>query len=849
MRKKIGKRIGPVPITLVAALALAAFLSVGFLVLSPSGAPNAQAHAGPPTHDCHYNDTVPCIVAGDSVMVGFQNTQSSTDAQDFYIYADGRIDGGTDVRYYHPAEEVNDTSNEPTTTISFLKLNVAAGQTGTATISSGGSVRVSTFVGAPTHLEINDADNLDYQPGGGGNNATPMTVNVHFTPALGAPDAGESSLTVGGMSMNNITAEGEASVVANFQDRQSPIKVIGYTYLGNPVNLDSANATVNVGTINSDGEASVTAKLRAGHSVGVGATVTVERSGDSVTGMVNSVATDADGVTTIGLIDASETDTLDAGVGASISHEYVRPVKGSVMFSVGGGSDVMLESGIVKGKTLTMTAKQASTAANLQVVGLPKSGNVRVEVTAMFTGDTGDLTKKGYATRSDSVTDDVMAQTFACKLTDEDDGDDDGATADAAEICNVEMDAKVGDLTESSVFSPEVRFLIVATVHDSADNPLNNKTVAARQTSPSDTEGITVTADTSDSKGMARLEATVKEMDDVKLGAHTIEVIQGNKKASVDVTVTGPAKNIAFSAETDPIPGNTGVGTYTVKATDEGGNLPTNVGNDNDDLEALVSVRPSKSIVLGTDDGKIKFSAKTGEATFFVQVADEAELGDLLTITVTAVGDSSIMPAVLSVMYGETPMTSNMAPMAGDDVADQMVYVDAMVEVQSNFSDPDEDTLSYTASSDMMDVATATVDDMGMVTITGVAEGMATITVTASDPGELYAMQTIMITVMMMPPMELGAPSITSVMSDADGMATVMLMPGDNATKHYIWAQPTDLSQGMYSDEAAGDATMVTFSGLTGGMNHWFIAIAGRGTGTDSEWSAWSSWTAEKPIQ
>ena len=82
-----------------------------------------------------------------------------------------------------------------------------------------------------------------------------------------------------------------------------------------------------------------------------------------------------------------------------------------------------------------------------------------------------------------------------------------------------------------------------------------------------------------------------------------------------------------------------------------------------------------------------------------------------------------------------------------------------------------------------------------------------------------------------------------------------MLMSGDNATKHYIWAQPTDLSQGMYSDEAAGDATMVTFSGLTGGMNHWFIATAGRGTGdaADSEWSVagleWSSWTAETPIQ
>ena len=194
-------------------------------------------------------------------------------------------------------------------------------------------------------------------------------------------------------------------------------------------------------------------------------------------------------------------------------------------------------------------------------------------------------------------------------------------------------------------------------------------------------------------------------------------------------------------------------------------------------------------------------------------------------------------------------MAENMAPMAGDDVEDQMVYVGAMVEVQSNFSDPDEDMLSYMASSSDDMIATAMVDDMGMVTITGVAEGMATITVTASDPGELYAMQTIMVTVMMMPPMELGAPSITSVMSDAEGMATVMLMPGDNATKHYVWAQPTDLSQGMYSDEAAGDADMVTISGLTSGMNYWFIAVAGRGTGTDSEWSAWSGWTAETPIQ
>ena len=180
------------------------------------------------------------------------------------------------------------------------------------------------------------------------------------------------------------------------------------------------------------------------------------------------------------------------------------------------------------------------------------------------------------------------------------------------------------------------------------------------------------------------------------------------------------------------------------------------------------------------------------------------------TITVTASDPMGELYAMQTFMV--TVEEANVAPMAGDDVADQMVYVGAMVEVQSNFSDPDEDMLSYTATilATMMDVATATVDDMGMVTITGVAEGMATITVTASDPGELYAMQD-----------HHGHRHDDA----ADGVgryvhhqrneqrrrheATIMIMPGDNATKH--WAsgqQPTDLSQGMWhSDEAlAGDA-------------------------------------------
>ena len=58
--------------------------------------------------------------------------------------------------------------------------------------------------------------------------------------------------------------------------------------------------------------------------------------------------------------------------------------------------------------------------------------------------------------------------------------------------------------------------------------------------------------------------------------------------------------------------------------------------------------------MLGTDEGKIRFDAKTGETTFYVQVSDDAEPGDSLTISVTAIGDSSITPVTMTVTYGMT---------------------------------------------------------------------------------------------------------------------------------------------------------------------------------------------------
>ena len=98
----------------------------------------------------------------------------------------------------------------------------------------------------------------------------------------------------------------------------------------------------------------------------------------------------------------------------------------------------------------------------------------------------------------------------------------------------------------------------------------------------------------------------------------------------------------------------------------------------------------------------------------------------------------------------------------------------------------------------------------------------------------------------------LGTPSITAA-SNAAGSATIALAPAANATKHFVWAfrvgGTDNATDGMWSGEAAGDATSVTMTGLTSGESYWFIAIAGRGDGAQTEWSGWSSWTASVSIQ
>ena len=88
------------------------------------------------------------------------------------------------------------------------------------------------------------------------------------------------------------------------------------------------------------------------------------------------------------------------------------------------------------------------------------------------------------------------------------------------------------------------------------------------------------------------------------------------------------------------------------------------------------------------------------------------------------------------------------APEIADTIADQELTAGdtATLDVSGNFSDPDGDTLTYTAESSDTAAATVSVDSSG-VTIVALEAGSAEVTVTATDPGDLSAMQTFTVTV------------------------------------------------------------------------------------------------------
>ena len=141
--------------------------------------------------------------------------------------------------------------------------------------------------------------------------------------------------------------------------------------------------------------------------------------------------------------------------------------------------------------------------------------------------------------------------------------------------------------------------------------------------------------------------------------------------------------------------------------------------------------------------GSVTITPRNIGSTSIVVSASDGEFSEIHVILVS-VTDPSVTDEV------EAP-SENQPPVAAGTIAPVTILVKPVVSsvfsvpVSNNFSDPNGDTLSYTANSHDPDVVTANANGP-FIEIFRVGAGSTTVTVTASD-GEFTATQTISITV------------------------------------------------------------------------------------------------------
>ncbi len=231
----------------------------------------------------------------------------------------------------------------------------------------------------------------------------------------------------------------------------------------------------------------------------------------------------------------------------------------------------------------------------------------------------------------------------------------------------------------------------------------------------------------------------------------------GSSNAGVaSVAVSGGVVTVTAVAQ--------GTATVTVTARDPGGlsaQQSFQVTVPNRAPEAVGTMSPQTVFVGGNAEVELAgyFSDPDGDVLTYTTESSDAGVasvsvaGGVLAIQGVGSGEATVTvnatdPGGLSAEQSFEVTVPNRAPEAVGEVPTQTVFVaeSAEVELAGYFSDPDGDTLAFTAASSNAGVARVSVEG-GVVTIEAVAAGEATVTVTATDPGGLAAQQGFPVTV------------------------------------------------------------------------------------------------------
>ncbi len=226
--------------------------------------------------------------------------------------------------------------------------------------------------------------------------------------------------------------------------------------------------------------------------------------------------------------------------------------------------------------------------------------------------------------------------------------------------------------------------------------------------------------------------------------------------ATASVSASGSVVTVTAAAR--------GVATVTVTARDPGGmsaQLTFTVTVPNQAPVAVDAV-PAQSIFVGdtaTVDVSAYFNDPDGDAlTYSVANSDATAVsasvaGSVVSLTAITQGISTVTvtasdPDGLSAEQDISITVPNRAPTVLDTIPSQTLLTGETLELdmESYFTDPDGDALSFAAASANTGVASAETAS-STVTITGVSPGSARVTVTATDPAGISIQQAFAVTV------------------------------------------------------------------------------------------------------
>ena len=342
-----------------------------------------------------------------------------------------------------------------------------------------------------------------------------------------------------------------------------------------------------------------------------------------------------------------------------------------------------------------------------------------------------------------------------------------------------------------------------------------------RQTDVTVQQGSTSYSGTFTLHGCAAGNGTVKAA--LRLGTTELD----SDSQSVSVTEPAPTPQIAISGLADTIELGSSY-TFTVAVSN------------------LVSTNTYAISMTTSNNGNAGFEDSCTDGDEVVPVpAQSASHSTRLTLYGCAAGTETVWAAVVSgatefdsdshTVTVNTPTPTNNRPTKADDIGDQTLTVgdgSTTIGLSDKFSDPDSDTLRYTASSLDTGVVTASVSGSSLE-ITPVSAGTSTVTVTAHDrgvgvSGGLSVSQSFRVTV------SLPVPAAPTGLKSTPGDGTITLDWDDvDYAAEYIVYQWNGVDWPALDPNDPNSAYPITFSGskavisgLTNGVSYSYRVAA-----------------------